>query len=267
MQGPFDEAIASAKELSGVTVPKGSAEQLVREAAVDFDDYYAQRVPAPADRTGPIVVVGGDGKGVPMVKPEKNLRVVRRGKGEKANKKRMATVAVVFTKQPRVRTPEEVVESLFDEKPKLVGAADPPRHDKPEHKRVWASLTKSKDEVIAEAAAEAARRNPDKTKTVVAVCDGERALQRRLQLMLTAVAAAGLLVVVLDFPHVLEKLWKAAYCFHPEGSDEAKAWVPGAPGALRLLRGEVSQVVKGIRQSATKRGLTGAKRAPGAPGR
>ena len=58
--------------------------------------------------------------------------------------------------------------------------------------------------------------------------------------------------------HVLEKLWKAAYVFHPEGSLEADLWV--IDRALRVLFGEVGQVVKGIRQSITKRGLSGPKR-------
>jgi hypothetical protein len=40
---PFDEAITLLAELTGVSVPKRSAEQLVREAAVDFEDFYAQR--------------------------------------------------------------------------------------------------------------------------------------------------------------------------------------------------------------------------------
>ena len=66
------------------------------------------------------------------------------------------------------------------------------------------------------------------------------------------------ITLVLDLLHVLEKLWKAAYMFHPEGSLEAELWV--ADRALRILFGEVSQVVKGLRQSITKRRLSGAKR-------
>jgi hypothetical protein len=46
--------------------------------------------------------------------------------------------------------------------------------------------------------------------------------------------------------------------FHAEGSLEAELWV--LDRALRILFGEVSQVVKGIRQSVTKRRLFGAKR-------
>ena len=54
----------------------------------------------------------------------------------------------------------------------------------------------------------------------------------------------------------LEKLWKAAYVFHAEGSLEAELWV--LDRTLRNLLGDVGQVVKGIRQSITKRGLSGA---------
>jgi hypothetical protein len=185
--------------------------------------------------------------------------VVRRGKGEKAGKKRMATVAAVFTQQPRVRTPEAVVAGLFDEGLKVVDPDNPtPRPPGPEHKRVWASLEKSKEEVLAEVAAELKRRDPHGTKQVVIVTDGERALQRRLPAAVRAALGAVPVTVVLDLMHAMEKLWKAAYCFHPEGSDRAKAWV--RERALRVLRGQVGQVVKGLRQSATKRRFTGAKR-------
>src|SRR2546429_9334162 len=64
--------------------------------------------------------------------------------------------------------------------------------------------------------------------------------------------------LILDLMHVLEKLWKATYVFHAEGSLEADLWV--LDRTLRILFGQVGQVVKGIRQSITKRGLSGPKR-------
>jgi len=64
--------------------------------------------------------------------------------------------------------------------------------------------------------------------------------------------------LILDLLHVLEKLWKAAYVFHAEGSLEAELWV--LDRTLRILFGEVGQVVKGLRQSITKRRLFGTKR-------
>ena len=58
----------------------------------------------------------------------------------------MATVAAVFTQEPRIRTPEEVVESLFYEGPRL-HRETPKARAGPEFKRVWASLEKQKKEL------------------------------------------------------------------------------------------------------------------------
>jgi hypothetical protein len=258
VQGPFDEAVSDVAHDTGVRLSKRSAEQVVQEAAVDFRAFYPQHPVSDREQSGPIVVTGIDCKGVPMIKPEQTLRKPRRGKGEKKHKKRMATVATVRTQQPRVRTPEEVVESLFRTTPK----EKPPRSRRKvavpkEHKRVWADLLQSKDEVIAEVVQEVRRVDPSGGKTHVALCDGERALQKRILPALQAVAPGVLLI--LDLMHVVEKLWRAAHCFYPEGSEEATAWV--RKQTSRVLRGEVSQVIKGLRQSATKRGLKGERRA------
>jgi hypothetical protein len=237
-------------ETSGVPVPKRSAEQIVAEAAVDFEAFYAGRgratgAPRPA---GEILVGAIDCKGIPMVKPEPAAKVVRRRKGEKPNKKKMATVGTVFSQVPRVRTPKEVLDSLF---------ATPGEHrereprQRPTHKRVWASLLAGKDAFIADVKAEMTRRDPRHRRTWVIVTDGERALQRRVT------ATFDDVTLVLDLLHVLEKLWKAAHALHPEGSPEATAFVRDR--AERILSGQVSQVVKGLRQTVTKRRLAGAK--------
>jgi hypothetical protein len=60
--------------------------------------------------------------------------------------------------------------------------------------------------------------------------------------------------LILDLMHLFAKLWKAAYVFHAEGSLEAETF--GSSTNLCLF-GEVGQVVKGIRQSITRRGLSG----------
>ena len=253
VQGPFDEGIERVEESTGVVVPKRSAEEMVKEAAIDFGVFYAQRVPAAPEATGPIVAGAVDGKGIPMVKPEAAQHPVRRTKGKKANKKRMATVATVYTMQPRVRTPEEVVESLFWPDLKRQEEEKKAPRPKPESKRVWASLKEGKDKVITGVREEMARRDPRGEKKHVVLTDGERALQIRVTKLL-----GPRVLLILDLLHVLEKLWKAAYVFHPEGSEEAQDWV--FQRAYRILSGEVSQVVKGIRQTVTKRNLRGESR-------
>lgn len=255
VQGPFDEAIAAVEELTGLHVSKRSAEDMARDAATDFDAFYAQRTLKPPEETAAIVVGTVDGKGVPMVKEGRTEPVVRLGRGEKANKKRMATVAAVYTIEPRIRTPEEVADSLFRPELKVLSGgkeSQRSKRSKPEQKRVWASLQKTKDDIIQEIGKEMDVRDPQRCKKHVVVTDGERALQIRVLKHIPGI------LLILDLLHVLEKLWTVAHIFHAEGSVDAQEWVHDR--ALRILRGQVSQVVKGIGQSATKRGIRGNKR-------
>jgi hypothetical protein len=254
VQGPFDEAIDTVNQFTGLSISKHTAETITQDAATDFDDFYNQRTLKPPEETGIIVVGTVDGKGVPMVKEERATPVVRLGRGEKANKKKMATVAAVYTAEPRVRTPDEVLNSLFRPELKAVAGGEkskPPRQ-KPEQKRVWASLRKSKDDIIQEVGVEMNARDPKHLKKHVVVTDGERALQHRVIQHIAGV------LLILDFLHVLERLWSIAHIFHKEGSLEAQEFARYYAG--RLLHGQVSQVVKGIGQKATKRGIKGAQR-------
>ena len=57
----------------------------------------------------------------------------------------------------------------------------------------------------------------------------------------------------MDFIHVLEYLWKAAWCFFDKGDNAVEQWI--AKRAIKILNGECSQVAKGIRLSATKRAI------------
>jgi hypothetical protein len=112
-QGPFDEAAAMVLDTMGRQIPKRSIQEILVDASVDFDAFYAQRTPPHANHGDPIVVAAVDCKGIPMVKAQPADNPIRRGKGQKAQKKKMATVAAVFTQQPFMRTAQEVVDSLF----------------------------------------------------------------------------------------------------------------------------------------------------------
>jgi len=249
VQGPFDEAVDAVYEVTGVRIPKRSAEKIVIDASVDFYSFYARRRGTGGERTGSILVGSIDCKGIPMVKSELTVKKVRRGKGQKAQKKKMATVAAVFTQEPYIRTPEEVVQSLFPTGE--VQSKSRHKSSGPQRKRVWASLQASKDWFISDVKEEMDRRDLRGRKSRVVVTDGERALQRRACLMINDA------VLVLDLLHVLEKLWAAGHSLYGEGTDKAVEFVRRR--ALRILRGEVSQVVKGLRQIVTKRQLKGKK--------
>jgi len=245
VQGPFDEAIEALYEATGAKIPKRTAERIVIEASKDFDSFYASRQGDDGKETGPILVGSVDCKGIPMIKSELATKKVRRTKGQKAQKKKMATVAAVFTQRPRIRTPEEVVESIFN--PEEFRKKNRNKAVKPERKRVWASLTAGKDAFINDVDEEMNRRDPDGKKVHVVVTDGERALQKRVLRIIDDVT------LVLDLLHVLEKLWIVGHVLYGEGSEKAENFV--RERVLRILKGEVSQVVKGIRLTVTKRKL------------
>ena len=250
LQGPFDEALEVLADTTGIVVPKRSAEQIVADASADFESFYARRSVGGSGAQGPILVAALDSKGIPMVKPEGAIRPVRLRKGEKRHKKRMSTVAAVFSQLPAARTPETVVASLFT--PAELAPPREPRANRPQHKRVWASLLAGKVAFIQDVRDEMRRRDPDREHTWVIVTDGERALQRRVCEQFPDV------ILILDLLHVLEKLWAAAHALYAEGSAAAESFT--SERALRILRGQVSQVVKGLRQIVTKRKLEGKKR-------
>lgn len=145
----------------------------------------------------------------------------------------MATVAAVFTRGPWVRTPQQVVDSLFrTERKKDQKKTAQPVPPGPENKRVWASLTEGKEAVMQEVLEEIQRRDPDTKKTRVALTDGERALQKLVD--------------------------KKLRVFKTQGGPEAELWAKLA--CARILEGNICQVVKGLRQTFTKQGLFGSKR-------
>src|SRR5260370_42585638 len=88
VQNPFLEAVQSMAELTGVSVSKRSLQEILPDAAQDFDAFYRQRCPVPA--TGSTLAPAVDCKGIPMVKPAGAQPVPRLTKGKKASKKRSA---------------------------------------------------------------------------------------------------------------------------------------------------------------------------------
>lgn len=241
-RGPYQEA-ARALERQGIPVAVANVDKIAQDAAVDFEDFYAQTTPSPDEETSELVVAAVDCKGIRI----RNLPDTTPSKDpNRPAKKRMATVAAVYTIAPFVRTPEDIVKELRPKRHLQVVSPRP----RPEAKRVWASLERSKDEVFDEVATELDARDPDSIKTRLALIDGERALQDRALLLD--------LLLILDIFHVIERLWDLVRVFHPKNEKLQGGWV--SERLLKILQGKVSEVVRGVRQSATKRKLSKAKR-------
>lgn len=263
----FEEARASVERSTGTAVPKRQVEELVKRAAVDFDTFYEQRRvdSSETEASGPIMVLSADGKGIVMrhadlreatqkaaEKTEHKMKK-RLSKGEKRNRKRMATVATVYTIAAWPRTVAEVTRTMAP-----IRDAEQKGRPRPENKRVWASIEKSAEEVIAAAFEEARSRDPDLKMTWVALVDGN---DQQLRMLRKFAKKHGVqLTVILDIMHVVEYLWKAATVFNDEGTPETEAWV--TQRLESILHGRAPWVAAGIRRSATLRDLDPKDRKP-----
>lgn len=259
----FDEGVKSLEDYTGAHVPKRQFEQLVVRAAEDFDAFYETRHDcAQADPdTGPIQVLTVDGKGVVM-RPEDLREATRRaastradtftarlGRGRRLHAKRMACVAAVYTIDPFVRTPADIL-------PPMGTTAERKTRPRPEHKRVWASLEKTPEQVITAMFDEADHRDPDRQKTWVALVDGNTT---QIRILCTLAHKRRIpRQIVVDFIHVAEYVWKAGLAFHPAASEARDSWI--RTRLLEILRGNGSYVAAGMRRSATLRSLTAADR-------
>ena len=264
-KGSFDEAIATVEEATGVDVPKRQALALVKNAAQDFESFYEQNEPDMPTKRGDFVVVTMDAKGIVMRKEsltedtrkradESKTKLTKRlSKGEKANRKRMATVASVYEIDPFKRTPEQVCSDL-----RPVRDAVEKKRPRPQNKRVWASVERSPEVVTAEVFEHASKLDPGSEKTWLALVDGEP--NQILRIEKEAKARSVDITIILDIIHVIEYLWKASRVFNEETSKEAQDWV--TERLIEILRGNSSHVAAGIRRSATLRDLDEDDREP-----
>ena len=272
----FDETVQTLSEYTGAQIGKRQVEELVSRAAQDFDAFYEQRQEQQAEEqqtatddalAAALLVISSDGKGVVMhqqdLRPatrkasagKRSKLATRLSKGEKRNRKRMATVAAVYSVAPHVRTPEQMLAVLARAEDAEHKRSSRPR---PQHKRVWASVEQEPRQVLQEAFREALDRDPQRTRTWVAVVDGN---QTQLHLLEQLAEHHGVqLTIVLDIFHVLGYLWKAGHAVAVEGSKELEQWVLQRLG--RVLEGRARFVAAGMRRSATRRRLSARQREP-----
>jgi hypothetical protein len=109
-------------------------------------------------------------------------------------------------------------------------------------KWLTASLTDDIPAVVAAAFEEAERRDPEHRRPWVALVDGNTT---QIQAIHTeATRRHTKLSIVLDFIHVLEYLWKAAWAFFDTGDPDAEAWV--ADQATKILEGKAADVAADV---------------------
>jgi hypothetical protein len=176
----------------------------------------------------------------------------RLSRGEKRDRKRMAEVGAVYDLTPAPRTIADILPD--DDTARATARPAPLTHGK------WltASVTDDAAQVIGAGFDEATRRDPEHHRDWVALVDGNTHQIDRIRA--EARARDVTVPIVIDFIHIAEYLWKAAWCFHTEGDPAVETWV--REQARAILAGRASIVAAAIRRKATYHGLDPGRRKP-----
>jgi hypothetical protein len=260
-RGSFEDAAETIRRITGVAIGKRQVEELAARAVVDFEAFYAQQKRDDPEADD-VLVLSCDGKGIVM-RPEalrpatkkqaessENKLKTRLSRGEKRGRKRIAEVCAVYEVTPQVRTPADILPGTEAERQAA--------RDGPQAKNKWVSASVIEDaaSVIAKMFEEAHRRDPEHRRRVVCLVDGNNgqigAIKREAKTRKLKVT------IVIDYVHVMEYLWSAAWCFFDEGDPAAERWV--AEKGRAILEGKAGIVAAAIRRKATRLGLDQAKR-------
>jgi hypothetical protein len=206
-----------------------------------------------------------DGKGVPLVKADA-LQVPAFDKKERPGNRRIATLGCVYSVDRFSRTPEQIVAALFRDK-----TVTQHPEDRPEacfkHYRSFFAYKKPGEEPITGAirtwtwlAEEAAKRH-QATKPIIRLMDGQPDLWESSDACLDEliqerrkVGEQLLVIDVLDILHAASYVWRAAKVFHSH-KEQQEAFAQER--LLRILKGEVASVVRGLRRMASLNRLHG----------
>jgi hypothetical protein len=188
-------------------------------------DPFLEGVPAPPPaEEGAILVATADGKGVPLVRADA-AQVPVFEQQERPGNRRMATLGCVYTVDPYVRTPEQIVAALFREGP-VPQPAERPEACHKHYRAYFAAAGASGADALPSAyrtwtwLAEQVTARGRPGQPVVRLMDGQPSLWEAsdacLEDFLGQREAAGEspVVDILDIIHVAGYVWKAAKAFY-----------------------------------------------------
>jgi len=220
-------------------------------------EVFLDNIPKPDPKAeGKFLIGSADGKGIPMILEDTKQKPAMDDSQQRPGNRKMATLAAVYSVDPYVRSPDDVIAALFRDvlankdsqrpKPqfKLVTAHFPEIYQD-EHKTVQSTGT---NEAFTWMAGEVDKRRKRK-QTFVILLDGDPKLWNKLSELLPADT-----IGILDIIHVTQYVWKAAkvFCKSP---DEIKAFA--RERILWILQGRVSSVIRGFKHMSTARKLRG----------
>ncbi len=249
-ENPFNQVNKVLNRILQFKQPVDSIERMTYQGAENVEDFRKNLPKIKPKDEHEIIVATSDGKGVPVVTKvnEKPIETHKPKKGPRPDKKKMAVVGSVYSSAPNIRTPEDVIKSLFAKKP----SADKKPRVKPLNKRVRASLSRTEntqeinatEEIFNWLETENKQRNPDNKKPLVIIMDGQPSLWTAAERL------PEQRIEILDLLHATPRIWDAAKLFYSKHEDKLKFI---EDRVLRILQGQVKGVIRGLKQMASKR--------------
>ena len=238
----FAEGVDGLAAILGVKASVETAEAMNLRMAEYAESFRLQQPAPPAAPEETILVATADGTSVPMHGADRTTTPSAKA-GTRKGSTRRAYVGGVYSIEPFVREPQDVLNELFREQ----AAARRPR---PQGKRLWAEMAAADEEtwssgsefVFIEMAIDVQTRDPGRQRTLVCVMDGEQKLWDLQREWL------GRSVEILDLFHALERIRKVSKVVQPEDKSRREAWVSNQLGDL--LTGKVETVIRRWRRLA-----------------
>lgn len=267
----YHEAAERLNDIFDLSLMPNVAHRLGKEVGARVGPYYEQREAPAADTEGSHVGISADGKGVRILRSERGelsrdeaAVKPRLGKGEKPGTKKEAVVTADFTFDPEPRDPEELVRALMkrqtpeereearrQRRARREEGLPPPRAALNKHVR---ATLQGKEQAFGDLMERVRRRDPAGHKPVVALFDGDGALDDMMQRQLCAHGLSDRLeAVILDIWHASEYVWDVGTALYGERNPRREGWVEDKLRAL--LHGKVGRVIGGLKQIATKNRL------------
>tara|TARA_Y100000294_G_C8510347_1_gene318514 strand:- start:28 stop:1032 length:1005 start_codon:yes stop_codon:yes gene_type:complete len=227
-------------------------------------------------RKGAIWPSVADGKGVRILRSERTGLVeavvvpqARLGKGEKRGVKKESVVTVDFSFNPEARNAQEMVKVLMktqtlqereqakqERKQRREAGLPKPRAALNAHRR---ATLKGKEDAFSRMMEHVIQRDPTADKKIIALLDGDPALETMALKQLKAHnLELHLDALILDIIHVSDYVWDVGTALYGEKSPQRIQWVEKKLCAI--LQGKVGRVIGGLKQIRTKNKLRKAQK-------
>jgi len=254
-------------EVLGLKMKGSEVKRIVEDLGPSVSDYYADR-PVLTDtelkEEGTHLAFGNDGKGVPIIKEERqesgSTKKTGQGgrlmKGQKRGVKKEATVAVDFSFNPAPRDSETILRGLFKEP-----SQTPPKERKAKrisinvHKRAFLEDQKG---AIDYAIKRLVERSKTEDKRIIALVDCGSGLEEGIvRLMEENGVTDKLDAIIADVVHVSEYVWDAANVIVGETYQGRPQWVRDV--MKDLLESKTEKVIADLQANLDKTDLTESK--------